>query len=207
MFAHAWSCLEGVSNDYKQTALTPYWDDFNEKPCQKIFTSLVNLLSSFTSVYELVNLCSETQEDLVIQDLESVVPVTSANAPTIPETLSQLLQALVFVDTAEKTRLLFHFERSHLFGLRVLSCMVTCLDTFLLLQSKYSFQETLLSIQEGERIEDNTFMIAACSVERNQILVRTYLVGGPTERVLPARDLVEVSTTRVDFVAIAKLKH
>ena len=36
------------------------------------------------------------------------------------------------------------------------------------------------------------FIIDMCSVERNHILVKTYLIGGPSERVIPGRTLTEV---------------
>ena len=32
------------------------------------------------------------------------------------------------------------------------------------------------------------------SVERNYVLVRAYVVGGPSERIIPPRSLLEVTT-------------
>ncbi len=141
--------MEGVNNDYKETVLTPYWDDFSDKNCRKYFTTLINLLSAFPSVYELLNLHDINEIESTTDGIVCSDTVTSDNAPKVPEIFQELLSSLVFVDGAEKMRLLFHFERSHLFGLRVLSSLVSCLDTFLLLQSKYGFQEVLLRIQEG----------------------------------------------------------
>lgn len=34
-----------------------------------------------------------------------------------------------------------------------------------------------------------------CSVDRNHILVKTYLVGGASERIIPGRTLTEVITS------------
>ena len=34
-----------------------------------------------------------------------------------------------------------------------------------------------------------------CSVERNHILVKTYLVGGASERIIPGRTLTEVTNS------------
>ena len=36
------------------------------------------------------------------------------------------------------------------------------------------------------------YILDTCSVERNYILVKTYLLGGENERVLPGRTLTEV---------------
>ena len=36
------------------------------------------------------------------------------------------------------------------------------------------------------------FIIDMCSVERNHILVKTYLIGGPSERIIPGKTLTEV---------------
>ena len=37
------------------------------------------------------------------------------------------------------------------------------------------------------------YIIDVCSVERNHILVKTYLVGGASERIIPGRTLTEVT--------------
>eukprot|EP00794_Sanderia_malayensis_P005435 gene5435-6114_t len=210
LLSDTWKCLEGVTNDYQETVLTPYWDDFNDKYCKKYFTIIINLLSAFTSTYELLNIPSSNEnkaeneiENEFVAEEETLTdnhqalndlaePVTTENAPGEPESFQELLKNLVFVDSSEKMRVLFHFERSHLFGLRILSSLVTCLDTFLLLQSKYGFQEILLRLQASNKLDDDAnYIIDNCSVERNQILVRTYIIGGPTERVIPARTLTQ----------------
>ena len=183
-----------MSNDYTKTVLSSNWDDFEDKQCKKFFTTLVNLLSSFTSVFELLSTVPTgvIKETSAAQSSNPDDPVTRINAFPVPTSFEELLKNLVFVDTSERMRLLFHFERSHFFGLRVLSSMVTCLDTFLLLQTKYHFQETLLRLQEDLKLEDGNYIVDDCALERNQILVRTFLVGGATERIVPPRDLSQV---------------
>ena len=188
-----WLCLEGCTNDHTKTVLSSDWDDFEEKQCKKFFTTLVNLLSSFPSVLELLNIPPVEPSQQETGESPVALPVTSENAFPIPETFEEFLNNLVFVESSERMRLLFCFERSHFFGLRVLSSMVSCLDTLLLIQSKFHFQETLLELQQSQSIDDGEYIIDNCSVERNQILVRTYSIGGPTERIIPQRSLANVS--------------
>ena len=44
------------------------------------------------------------------------------------------------------------------------------------------------------------------SVERNNILVRTYLIGGPSERILPKRQIKLVSFSQPSLVDPSNLK-
>ncbi|GFR74593.1 protein broad-minded-like [Elysia marginata] len=70
--------------------------------------------------------------------------------------------------------------------------MVSCLDTYLLLQSQYKFQEFLLQEQDANKLEGSDLIINdGLSLERNYILVKTFMIGGPTERTLPSRTLEE----------------
>ena len=192
LLENIWLCLEGSTSDYTKTVLSSDWDDFEERQCKKYFTSLVNLLSAFPSVLQLLSITPLEQSQLGTEDASTSVPVTSENAFEIPETFEEFLKNLVFVESSERMRLLFCFERSHFFGLRVISSMVSCLDTLLLMQSRFHFQEILLGLQESQKLDDGDFIIDNCGVERNQILVRTYSIGGPTERIIPPRIVANV---------------
>ena len=44
-----------------------------------------------------------------------------------------------------------------------------------------------------------------CSVERNHILVKTYLVGGASERIIPGRTLTEVTKSVRSFIHLVVL--
>ena len=192
LFENIWLCLEGSTNDYTKTVLSSNWDDFEEKQCKKCFTSLVSLLSAFPSVLELLSMTPLEQSQQEMEDASTSLPVTSENAFQIPETFEEFLRNLVFVESSERMRLLFCFERSHFFGLRVISSMISCLDTLLLMQSRFNFQEILLGLQESQKLDDGDYIIDNCGVERNQILVRTYSIGGPTERIIPPRIIANV---------------
>ncbi|PIK61699.1 hypothetical protein BSL78_01403 [Apostichopus japonicus] len=88
----------------------------------------------------------------------------------------------------------FQPEQTQVFGLRLLNVMSTCLDSWLLLETQYKLWDFLLDEQNSNRNDENgEIMIDHMSLERNHILVRTNVIGGPTERTLPARSLSEDS--------------
>ncbi|XP_014822723.1 PREDICTED: protein broad-minded-like, partial [Poecilia mexicana] len=78
---------------------------------------------------------------------------------------------------------------------RLLSVLCCCLDSFLLLESQYNICCSLLQSQRenvaDQDATDGAIIIDSLSVERNHILVRVHVVGGPSERRLPSRALDE----------------
>jgi len=161
-----------------------------DKLAKKPFANIVNLLSSFLSVYEILehDRCNPQN------------PEDSVNSSRrVPETISDLLDKLVFINSVDKMKSLFNYEQSHVFGLRLLSILTSCLDTMLLLQQKYSFQELLLRCQSENVVDESRgIVLDMLSLERNYILVKTYLIGGPTERRLPQRN-IEYKNAAVDY--------
>ncbi|CAB3998353.1 Hypothetical predicted protein [Paramuricea clavata] len=181
-----WFCLEGGEDDNK--ILSPRIKENGiEKTLHKVMLNLLNILSSFPAVYELI----------VNQPLSSTSPElrednvsTSINRYPYPTTIVEIIERLALIDSEDKVRLLLNFEEAHLFGLRLLNVMCSSLDTFLLLQTQYNIQEALLQLQAKSMLPSSSqYVIDACSMERNHVLVRTYFVGGPTERNLPPRTL------------------
>ncbi|CAL1530647.1 unnamed protein product [Lymnaea stagnalis] len=175
-----WSSLECGPLDTPVFTPKSWPVDHIDRSSQKHFIRVVNILSAFPAVYELLR-----GEPLPCKDTYSL--------RDIPDTIMALIDRLIIVNSEAKIHSLFNYEQSHTFGLRLLSVMVSCLDTYLLIQSQYKFQEFLLQEQEQNKPEDSeAFITDLLSVERNYILVKTYLIGGPTERVLPSRNLEEV---------------
>lgn len=148
-----------------------------DKVAKKPFTNIVNLLSSFRSVFEVIG-----SQNMPVQKQE----YSHRHGPT---TVIDLLDRMTFIDTAAKIQSLFNYEYTHLFGLRLLSVLTSCLDTALLLQNKFRFQEMLLQSQANNIQPGNGIILDMLSLERNYIVVKTFLVGGPCERNLPQRTL------------------
>ncbi|XP_058470167.1 protein broad-minded [Solea solea] len=175
-----WSTLECGSEDVRVVRPKPTPMDPIDRSCHKSFLSLVNLLSSSRSVWELLGQ----------QPLANKSEYTLREMPT---SVPDLIDRLISVDSDAKIHSLFHYEQSHTFGLRLLSVLCCNLDSFLLLESQYNICSTLLRSQRENVAEpdadDRTFIIDSLSVERNHVLVRVSVVGGPSERRLPPRAL------------------
>ncbi|XP_077366165.1 protein broad-minded isoform X2 [Festucalex cinctus] len=180
LIVELWSALECGSEDAravrpKATPMEPI-----DRSCLKSFLSLVNLLSSSQSVWQLLagQLLADKSE-YTLREVPSSVPA--------------LIDRLIAVNSAAKMRSLFHYEQSHTFGLRLLSMLCSSLDSFLLLESQYNICTMLLQSQKDNMADqdagDGTFILDNMSVERNHVLVRITVIGGPSERRLPPRAL------------------
>ncbi|XP_060947669.1 protein broad-minded [Limanda limanda] len=177
-----WSALECGSEDVRVVRPRPTPMDPIDRSCVKSFLALVNLLSSSQSVWELV----------ARQPLANKSEYTLREMPT---SVPDLIDRLIAVNSEAKIHSLFHYEQSHTFGLRLLSVLCCNLDSFLLLESQYNICSMLLHSQRdnvtGPDASDGEFIIDSLSVERNHVLVRVSVVGGPAERRLPPRALQE----------------
>uniref|UniRef100_A0A8C3AYS1 Protein broad-minded n=1 Tax=Cyclopterus lumpus TaxID=8103 RepID=A0A8C3AYS1_CYCLU len=180
-----WSVLECGSEDIGVVRPMPTPMDPIDRSCLKSFLSFVNLLSSSQSVWELLGR----------QPLANKSEYTLREMPT---SVPDLIDRLIAVNSDAKIHSLFHYEQSHTFGLRLLSVLCCNLDSFLLLESQYNICSLLLKSQR-ENVTDISqnysfnfsLIIDNLSVERNHVLVRVSLVGGPSERKLPPRALQE----------------
>nr|XP_033794937.1 protein broad-minded isoform X2 [Geotrypetes seraphini] len=178
--AELWSVLECGRDDVRviQPRSTPV--DPIDRSCQKSFLALVNMLSSYPAVCELIS----------NQDLPNKVEYSLSEVPTC---IIDIIDRLIILNSEAKIHSLFNYEQSHIFGLRLLNVLCCNLDTLLLLESQYKVSEILLKAQKENITESATdpgdFIIDSLSVERNHVLIRMKLVGGPSERILPPRVL------------------
>ncbi|XP_048452545.1 protein broad-minded isoform X2 [Rhincodon typus] len=175
-----WSVLECGRDDARMINPKPTPVEPIDRSCQKSFLALVNLLSSFCAVYELIG--------------NMPLPNKAAySLREVPTSIVDVIDRLIIMNSNAKIHSLFNYEHSHMFGVRLLTVMCCNLDILLLLESQYRVSEILLNAQKEnvrESLENpGDFIIDGLSVERNHILVRMNLIGGPSERVLPPRVL------------------
>jgi len=172
-----WNAVETL--DDSASSVPKFWPVSPvDKVAKKPFMNIVNLLSSFRSLFEVIG-----SQNIPFQKQE----YSHRHGPT---TVIDLLDRMTFIDTTAKIQSLFNYEYSHIFGLRLLSVLTSCLDTALLLQHMFKFQEMLLQSQAQNMNPGNgRIVLDMLSLERNYILVKTFLVGGPSERILPLRTL------------------
>ncbi|XP_031204573.1 protein broad-minded isoform X1 [Mastomys coucha] len=179
LITELWSNLECGRDDVRLTHPRATPVDPIDRSCQKSFLALVNLLS-YPSVYELTG----------NRELPNKAEYSLREVPTC---IIDIMDRLIILNSEAKIRSLLNYEQSHTFGLRLLSVVCCDLDALLLLEAQYQVSNMLLHAQEENTFETSenhrNFIIDGLSVERNHVLVRINLIGGPLERILPPRML------------------
>ncbi|XP_065537052.1 protein broad-minded isoform X1 [Lathamus discolor] len=174
-----WALLECGKDDLRITQPKSTPIDPIDQSCQKSVLSLINLLT-YPAVFELLSK----------QDIPNK-PVYSFRE--VPTDIIDIIDRLIILNSEAKIHSLFSYEQSHIFGLRLLNVLCCELNTLLLLESQYKVSQVLLTAQEENVIETSEgpgdFIVDGLSVERNHVLVRINLIGGPQERILPSRVL------------------
>ncbi|KAJ7408940.1 protein broad-minded isoform X4 [Willisornis vidua] len=174
-----WALLECGKDDLRMTQPKSAPVDPIDQSCQKSFLSLVNLLT-YPAVFELLS-----KQNIPNKPMYSFREV--------PTDVIDVIDRLVILNSEAKIQSLFSYEQSHIFGLRLLNVLCCELNTLLLLETQYKVSKVLLTAQEENVTEPlegpGVFIIDGLSVERNHILVRINLIGGPQERILPLRAL------------------
>ncbi|XP_021150133.2 protein broad-minded isoform X1 [Columba livia] len=176
-----WALLECGKDDVRITQPKSTPVDPIDRSCQKSFLSLINLLT-YPAVFELLS-----KQDIPNKQMYSLREV--------PTDVIDIIDRLIILNSEAKIHSLFNYEQSHVFGLRLLNVLCCELNTLLLLETQYKVSQVLLTAQEENVTEPSEgpgdFIIDALSVERNHVLVRINLIGGPQERILPSRVLDE----------------
>ncbi|TPP66646.1 hypothetical protein FGIG_00518 [Fasciola gigantica] len=197
LISEAWKAIEfphgpNPSSDgtdtYQSASVTsspPNWpidpiDSFAYKP----FINLVKLTSSFEAIAYF----------LLFEEKENR---SNTHCLTLtPESLWRFLDRSVVLSSEEKMRSLYNLEQTHTFALRLLSCIVSDLDSMLLLCTQFDLLRVLIQMQLetfAPNAQGHT-SLDALVLERNYLLVKCYFCGGPTERNLPNRFLCEHGT-------------
>uniref|UniRef100_A0A4X1TJV2 Protein broad-minded n=1 Tax=Sus scrofa TaxID=9823 RepID=A0A4X1TJV2_PIG len=179
LITELWANLECGRDDVRVTHPRSTPVDPIDRSCQKSFLALVNLLS-YPAVYELIG-------------NQGLPNKAEYSLREVPACIIDIIDRLIILNSEAKIRSLFNYEQSHIFGLRLLSVVCCNLDTLLLLEAQYQVSEMLLNAQEENTLDTSEshrdFIIDSLSVERNHVLVRINLIGGPVERLLPPRIL------------------
>nr|CAH8860589.1 unnamed protein product [Trichobilharzia regenti] len=175
--------LTGNYSSLQRTFHPPIW---SIDPIDKIaYKPLINLVRVTTS-YEFVQTLMTTTQ--LITNKESYNSVID-----IPTNICGFLDRVVFINNVSKLQSLFNPEQCQLFGLRLLSCIISCLDSLLWFEAHCNLSDFLLSCQNEKRISETSSNVVfdALTIERNYLLVKIFFIGGPNERELPPRVLCQ----------------
>uniref|UniRef100_A0A8C3PVG4 Protein broad-minded n=1 Tax=Chrysolophus pictus TaxID=9089 RepID=A0A8C3PVG4_CHRPC len=177
--AELWALLECGKDDVRITQPKSTPVDPIDQSCQKSFLCLINLLT-YPAVFELLSK----------QDIPNKPTYSHREVPT---DIINIIDRIIILNSEAKIHSLFNYEQSHIFGLRLLNVLCCELNTLLLLETQYKVSQVLLTAQEENVTEASEgpgdFIVDSLSVERNHVLVRINLIGGPQERILPLRAL------------------
>lgn len=202
-----WIELEFGTDDFMSAFPRAYSVENIDREVYKPMLCLVNILSSFSAVYEFVADVFAT-------------PRSSYGSRDFPKGLISLLERVTFLDKKSKLSSLCNFEQSHIFGLKLISILQCDLDILLLIEVQYDLNRVLLNLQKSNRsnsqndqngsnddenvfeqlenLEENSencaIIIDALSVERNFVLVNSNVIGGPSEKILPIKNFTESVT-------------
>ncbi|XP_076824206.1 protein broad-minded-like [Clavelina lepadiformis] len=180
-----WVTLEHATDEIRMTAPRPNPLYPIDRSCHKSFTGLVNVLSSYAAVHEIF--------------AGQALP-NKASYPwrLTPQSPLDLVDRLVVINSNAKLHALFNCEQSLAFGLRLMSIMACSLDSWLLLETQYNIQQTLMELQKNNSTYEGELIIDQLSIERNHLLVRALTIGGEGERKLPPTMLqASLSTNNV----------
>ncbi|CAH8606593.1 unnamed protein product [Heterobilharzia americana] len=193
MIEQAWKSIEyfdctghaELTGNYSLPRISnpPIWSiDPIDKIAYKPFINLVRVTTSYESIRNLMN---GTQ---LLTNKENYN--TSTDKPT---NLPEFIDRVVFVNSAPKLQSLFNPEQCQLFGLRLLSCIISCLDSLLWFETYLNLSEYLLGFQNENRILDSNLNVIydLLTIECNYLLVKIFFIGGPSERRLPPRVLCQ----------------
>lgn len=206
-----WIELEFGTDDFMSAFPRAYSVENIDREVYKPMLCLVNILSSFSAVYEF------------LADVFAT-PRSSYGSRDFPKGLISLLDRVAFLDKKTKLSSLCNFEQSHIFGLKLISILQSDLDILLLIEVQYDLNRILLNLQQSNRsncsssrsndqnetnededsfghlenleenIENCAIIIDALSVERNFVLVNSNVIGGPNEKILPTKNFTEPVT-------------
>nr|CDS33160.2 protein broad minded [Hymenolepis microstoma] len=230
-FEGAWKVLEGSGTESVVDVDQSQVVNYSLKDSLEVEKSLTN--DAFTPIdqndYELqfaLNQLIRVFANLssVIEALKYPLPqITSSDGLQIaPRTLSDFIDRTIMLDSSTKLSKLCRPDETLVFGLkygnliafintfRFLSAMISSLNIFLLLESRFGIRNMLKSAQlrcstDADGRYAGKFMIDEGVIERNRLLVKCSVLGGPTERQLPPQCLCEHSADPYPYPIITSL--
>ncbi|KAK4468018.1 hypothetical protein MN116_008197, partial [Schistosoma mekongi] len=163
----------------------PIWSiDPIDKIAYKPFVNLVRVTTSYECIEHLLN-----SVDL-LTNKEHYDPRLD-----VPTNLSEFIDRIILVNSSTvKLHSLYNPEQCQLFGLRLLSCIISCLNSLVWFEAYFNLTDYLLNCQNINEyhLSDNvSIMYDALTIERNYLLMKISFIGGSNERELPPRLLCQ----------------
>ncbi|KAJ3221740.1 hypothetical protein HDU81_010379 [Chytriomyces hyalinus] len=132
--------------------------DIDDSRSLKVLSSLLKSVSTFAGLSALLDL--EDQGTVKKED-----------------TLVFLLRALIGLEDAPTDEVFVDCAEGHQVGLRILSNLITSLDSCVLLQQKFRFIEALMQQQSFAQLQGGEYIVDPNTILRNRILVSAFFCG------------------------------
>ncbi|KAF7260449.1 hypothetical protein EG68_02176 [Paragonimus skrjabini miyazakii] len=195
---HAWYCVEtgessGFDDEVRSLRPSSWPVDPVDKVVFKAFIWLIRWTSSFIALREFLReqpMTSQTEDD---------------KRRGSPVCLQDFLIRSVLACQHDGVRSLYNQEQTQLLGMRLLSCIISDLDSFLTLECRYHLVDAILQAHVDGITQSGSVLLDALSVERNYLLIKCLFVGGSTERLLPNRFLCEHSASPYPYPMLVSL--
>ncbi|KAJ3254472.1 hypothetical protein HDU77_004090 [Chytriomyces hyalinus] len=142
--------------------------DIDDSRSLKVLSSLLKSISTFAGLSALLDL---EDQGIVKKD----------------DSLVFLLRALIGFEDETTDEVLADCAEGHQVGLRILSNLITSLDSCILLQHKFRFIEALLQQQSFAQLHGGEFILDPNTILRNRILVTAFFCGA--EKRIPGDSL------------------
>ncbi|KAI8922174.1 broad-minded protein-domain-containing protein [Powellomyces hirtus] len=163
-FSDMWALLE---HDDTVSVAVPHIEPLDDHLAKKLVGNLLKVLASFPGLVAIIEAEQSTSGRNTLDFLMRSI-LLNANANTGHEPSPG------------------RYDESQLIALKILMLATSSLDSYVLLQERYKFRDSLLSTQASyAEIIDETSLL------RKFIYVATHTMGGPGERRLPPTNLQE----------------
>ncbi|KAG5454591.1 Protein broad-minded [Clonorchis sinensis] len=158
----------------------PTWStDPIDRIAYKPFVRLVRATCSYAGLDALLNDAAENQS-------------TTYGRRFTPTSLQEFFQRTLSIpNDKNQSQSLYNVEETIVLALRLLSCMVSDLNVMLALECRFRLIDGLLKDHRDAVTSNESLQLDAVTIERNYLLVKCNVIGGPDERRIPPRSLCE----------------
>ncbi|GAA53672.1 U4/U6.U5 tri-snRNP-associated protein 1 [Clonorchis sinensis] len=158
----------------------PTWStDPIDRIAYKPFVRLVRATCSYAGLDALLNDAAENQS-------------TTYGRRFTPTSLQEFFQRTLSIpNDKNQSQSLYNSEETIVLALRLLSCMVSDLNVMLALECRFRLIDGLLKDHRDAVTSNESLQLDAVTIERNYLLVKCNVIGGPDERRIPPRSLCE----------------
>ena len=190
-----------------------YLSQLSNFPCAMSGLNVTNICEHLTDI--LVKLLNRINEPLLYQQTSLIAPLNRnihralhniakvlVNYPALTvmvdrtgsegvsgTSITKLLTEYVIITPPQRINDVCNFEESHTICLSLLNLLLSSLDNFILLEDRFGLSKVMISLQNYMALQDGTQILDQPWYERNRVLLKVAVIGGPSEKMHPVNSL------------------